>query len=123
MSKRSLTNTSPELSRVRPSSGKFLVSYPVKRWIPPHLPTVPEHRFRESSQMAAHDSFASSGPNSWGLQRTRLRRKGVLQLFRTHNGEESQTFSSSESVESNESIAKKSGRFSEKLSTGGRISW
>src|SRR5512135_3010403 len=58
----SLTNTDPELSRVQPSSGKFLMSYPVKRWVPPHLPTVPKHRFRESSQMAAHDSFASSGP-------------------------------------------------------------
>src|SRR5512135_3715875 len=55
---------SPELSRVQPSSGKFLVSSPVKRWVPPHLPTVPEHRFRESSQMAAHDSFASSGPSA-----------------------------------------------------------
>jgi hypothetical protein len=64
VSKKSLINTSPELFRVHPSSGKLLASYPMKRWVPPHLPTVPEHCFRESSQMATHDSFARTEPEA-----------------------------------------------------------
>ena len=63
VSRWSLANTDPELSRVQPFSGKFRVDIPVKCRDSPHLTTAPEHRFRESPQMAAHDSFASSGPS------------------------------------------------------------
>src|SRR5262245_29095535 len=40
----------------------FLLSCPEQRGVSLHLPTAPEHHFRESSQMAAHDSFARFRP-------------------------------------------------------------
>src|SRR5262245_59319129 len=42
----------------------FLGSCPEKRGFSSHLPPAPAHRFRESSQMAAHDSFARTGPKN-----------------------------------------------------------
>jgi hypothetical protein len=47
-----------------PFTGKFPASCPAKRGVPLHLTTAAEHRFRESSQMAAHDSFARIRPTS-----------------------------------------------------------
>jgi hypothetical protein len=63
-SSRSLANTGLELSRPRPSSGMFPASCPETCGVSPHRPTAPEHRFRESSQVAAHDRFTRTGPSS-----------------------------------------------------------
>src|SRR5262249_9152379 len=52
----------PEHSRLRAFSGKSLVSCPGERGGSPHLLIAPEHRVRESPQMAPGDSFATSGP-------------------------------------------------------------
>jgi hypothetical protein len=51
-----------ELPRKQPFSGKLTASCPAKRGFLLHLTTATTHRFRESSQMAAHDSFARIRP-------------------------------------------------------------
>src|SRR5438045_2033003 len=53
----------PELSRVQAFSGKLLTSRRGKCRVSLHQPTVPEHRFRESRQMALGDSLSGSGPH------------------------------------------------------------
>ena len=62
-----LAYASPELSRVRAFSEKLL--------------TIPDHRFRESRQMAPGDSFATPGPTSSFSGRPELRQDMVMGPF------------------------------------------